>query len=133
VSKEESQQVLTHFDRDKNGSVDFNEFIRSIRGDLNAARKAIVRTAYQKLDANRDGQVTLDDIAKVYDANRHPDVVSGRKSAEQIYLEFMRMWDTQERDSIVTFDEFSEYYADLSSAIDDDNYFITMMRNTWEL
>lgn len=95
LSKEEAVQVLKHFDRDGNGSVDFNEFIRIIRGDLNAARKTIIRSAYNKLDVNGDGTVKLDDIAKLYDATRHPDYVSGKKSIEQVFVEFMSMWDTQ--------------------------------------
>ena len=94
ISKEEAVLVLKHFDRDNNGSVDFNEFLRSIRGELNAARKKIIRSAYDKLDVNKDGTVRLDDIAKLYDASRHPEVISGSKSQEQIFLEFMRMWDT---------------------------------------
>ena len=31
ISKEEAQQVLDHFDRDRNGVVDYNEFLRAIR------------------------------------------------------------------------------------------------------
>lgn len=31
ISKEEAQQVLDHFDRDRNGQVDFNEFLRAIK------------------------------------------------------------------------------------------------------
>ena len=30
--------------------------------------------AYDKLDVNKDGKVTLEDIAKLYDASYHPDV-----------------------------------------------------------
>jgi hypothetical protein len=30
--------------------------------------------AYAKLDVNNDGQVTLEDIAQIYDASKHPDV-----------------------------------------------------------
>ena len=86
ISKEEAVLVLKHFDRD--------EFLRSIRGELNAARKKIIRSAYDKLDVNKDGTVRLDDIAKLYDASRHPEVISGSKSQEQIFVEFMRMWDT---------------------------------------
>lgn len=43
LNKDEAVQVLKHFDRDGNGQVDFNEFIRSIRGEPNAARKAVIR------------------------------------------------------------------------------------------
>jgi hypothetical protein len=39
----------------------------------------MVRRAYDKLDVNKDGTVRLDDIAKIYDASCHPDVVSGKK------------------------------------------------------
>lgn len=31
ISKEESQQVLQYFDRDGNGQVDFNEFLRALK------------------------------------------------------------------------------------------------------
>jgi len=31
VSKEEAVKVLNHFDRDGNGTVDFNEFLRAIK------------------------------------------------------------------------------------------------------
>ena len=30
--------------------------------------------AYDKLDVNKDGKVTLADIAQLYDASYHPDV-----------------------------------------------------------
>ena len=103
LSKEEAQQVLTHFDRDGNGSVNFNEFLRSIRGDLNASRSAIVKAAYDKLDVTKDGQVPLEDISRLYDASRHPEVISGRKSPDQVFSEFLSMWDTQKRDGIVSF------------------------------
>ena len=31
VSVEEAQEILNHFDTDKNGSVDFNEFLRTLK------------------------------------------------------------------------------------------------------
>ena len=31
ITKEEAVMVLDHFDRDKNGQVDFNEFLRALR------------------------------------------------------------------------------------------------------
>ena len=85
ITKEEAVMVLDHFDRDKNGQVDFNEFLRALRvsfikneyilqGDLNNSRRGWVKKAYDKLDVNKDGRVTLEDIAQLYDASYHPDV-----------------------------------------------------------
>ena len=38
--------------------------------------------------------VKLDDIAKLYDVSKNPDVLSGRKKPNEVYAEFMKMWDT---------------------------------------
>jgi len=42
---------------------------------LNVFRKKYIKAAYDKLDVNKDGLVKLDDIAKIYDASKHPDVI----------------------------------------------------------
>jgi len=74
LDDEMSKAVLKHFDRDGSGTVDFNEFMRAIRGDLNETRTALIKKAYQKLDVNGDGLVKLDDVAQLYDVSQHPDV-----------------------------------------------------------
>lgn len=94
LSKEEAAKVLYHFDHDKNGTVNFDEFLKTLKGDLNEGRVALIRQAYDKLDANKNGQVQLDDIAALYDASQHPDVVTGKKSPEEVFREFMLQWDT---------------------------------------
>ena len=124
---------MQHFDRDGSGTVDFDEFLRALRGDLNETRLALIRKAYDKLDVNKDGQVKLDDIAQIYDVSQHPDVVQGKKEPMQVYKEFMSLWDTQVADGIVTFDEFCEYFRDVSASIDTDEYFAVMMQNSWKI
>ena len=133
LTQDEAQKVLSSFDRDRNGTVNFDEFLRALRGDLNPFRINLIKQAYQKLDVNSDGSVKLDDIAKLYDVSRHPDVTQGRKDPKEIYLEFMRLWDTQVADGIITFDEFIDYYRDVSASIDSDEYFEAMMKNAWKL
>lgn len=133
LSEEQADVLLTHFDRDGSGTIDFDEFLVALRGDLNDNRKAWIRKAYDKLDVNKDGLVKLDDIAQLYDVSQHPDVQQGKLTPEQAYKQFMSMWDTQVADGIVTFDEFCEYYRDVSASIDTDEYFAVMMTNAWKL
>jgi hypothetical protein len=45
----------------------------------------------------------------------------------------MSLWDCQQRDGIVTFDEFVDYYGDVSASIDSDDYFAEMMVSAWKL
>lgn len=44
-----------------------------------------IKAAYDKLDVNKDGQVTLEDIAQIYDASEHPDVKEGKKTPDEVF------------------------------------------------
>ena len=66
-----------------------------MQGTMSEARKAVVRAAYNKLDVNKDGKVTLKDLAQVVDVSTHPDVLARLRSEEDIYRDFIAQWDTQ--------------------------------------
>jgi Ca2+-binding EF-hand superfamily protein len=107
--------------------------LKTLRGQLSDARKKVIHGAFDKLDVTKDGKVKLEDIAKIYDVSRHPEIISGKKSAEEVFVEFMAQWDTQSRDGTVTFEEFCDYYSDVSASIEDDDYFIAMIKSAWKL
>ena len=133
LSEEQTDVLMKFFDRDGSGTIDFDEMLRALRGDLNESRLSYIKKAYDKLDVNKDGQVKLDDIAKLYDVSQHPDVIQGKMTPEEAYRQYMSMWDTQVADGIITFDEFCDYYRDVSASIDTDEYFAVMMTNAWKL
>jgi Ca2+-binding EF-hand superfamily protein len=78
LNEGQATSLLSLLDTDKSGSVNFDEFVRALRGDLSPARIACIRQAYDKLDVNHDGSVTLDDVAKLYDVSMHPDVIANK-------------------------------------------------------
>lgn len=77
ITKEEAAEILIHFDKNGDGAVNFDEFLVTLRGDLNETRTAAIRKAYDKLDITKDGRVTLDDIARLYTVASQPEVASG--------------------------------------------------------
>ena len=69
----------------------------------------------------------------VYDASKHPDVISGKKKAGEILRDFLDTFDGGDKDGVVTFSEFCHYYSNVSCSIDDDDYFELMIRNAWHI
>lgn len=139
-SDSEIKTLYAYFDSDRSGSVDYDEFLRALRGPMNAGRKKLVAQAYNKLDKDRSGYIDINDIKGVYSAKTHPDVLSGKKTEEQILLEFLETFETHHSirnnnapDHIVTKEEFEEYYNNISASIDNDQYFELMMNNAWKI
>jgi Ca2+-binding EF-hand superfamily protein len=87
-----------------------SEFFRAMRGELSARRLALVDLAFQRIDKRGRGKVTLAEMAQLYDASRHPDVVSGKSSQSSVMREFLRVWD-KNGDDLVTQEEFRDYFA----------------------
>ena len=45
----------------------------------------------------------------------------------------MKQWDVHTRDNKITYEEFEDYYKDVSASIDTDDYYEAMMRSAWQL
>lgn len=136
----EITSLFHYFDYDNSGLVEYDEFLRTIRGPMNANRKKIVKQAFDKIDKDKGGFVDINDIRGTYDASKHPDVLQGKKTEEQILQEFLETFETAHNmrnntapDHIVTYDEFCEYYNNISASIDNDEYFALMMANAWKI
>lgn len=89
LNDQEVQTLIGVFDRNKDGTVNFDEFLATIKGPMADSRLRLVALAYERLDKNADGQVTLDDIAKTFEASRHPEVLSRQKTEAQVFREFI--------------------------------------------
>ena len=105
-----------------------------MQGDLSERRKRLIGLAFDKLDKNGSGVIDPEDVLDCYDASKHPDVISGKKSAEEVLREFLDTFDVGgEKDGKVTRNEFENYYKNVSSSIDSDDYFELMIRNAWHI
>ncbi len=139
-SDTEIRSLYNYFDYDRCGSIGYDDFLRTIRGVMNAGRKKLVQQAFNKMDRDGNGWLDINDIKGVYTAKTHPDVLAGRKSEEQVLMDFLETFETHHSirnndapDHIVTKEEFEEYYNNVSASIDDDKYFEVMMNNAWKM
>ena len=115
--------------------VSSDEILRQIRGFLHENRKLKIVEKFSMLDINKIGQCDIDLIKNSFNANKHPDVINGKRRENDIKNEFNFTFDTfikyKEKYNQISLDDFIEYYSPISSSINNDNYFNDIMNGVW--
>lgn len=132
VSDDDLRILFNAFDSNGNGSLSYDEFLVGLRGNMSPQRKKWVRHAFDKLDRKGIKSINLDDMVEVYDPSYHPDVSKGEKSAREVVTLLINAFDI-DQDGQVSYEEFENYYTNLSFAIDSDEEFIQMVKKMWGL
>jgi Ca2+-binding EF-hand superfamily protein len=130
LSTSELDYIFKIFDRDGDGVVTVTEFLREIRGAMNARRTDIVTQGFAKVDLDKSGVVTLQELTARY---RLGTAASGASQAdlEKAVRNFADSFGGC--NGKITLAQFVDYYSDVSPAIDSDDYFELMVRNTWHI
>ena len=132
--------VFANFDVENTGEIDYDELIRTLRGEMNEFRQKLVQQAFELLDTNKSGEISFEDLKNYYNNKNHPDVLSGKINEEEALKEFLDTFQETynylcgtESNNVITIEEFLEYYENVSMTIDEDDYFEYLLNNTWNL
>ena len=126
--------LFEFYDGDSCGMIDYELFIRSIRDPLTGLRLSLVNLAFDQLDRQGSGMVDAAEMASLYDATRHPDVMRGSTSSQQALTSFLETFDVGSvRQGKVTRQEFLNYYSNISESVENDDYFELIIRNVWHV
>ena len=130
----EVRMLFDYFNNEHRGSIDTENFVTVVRSVLNDRRLILVKQAFSKLDLNGEGAIDAGKLAELYDSAAAPDVIAGRTTAEDNLFEFLETFDVGgEINGMVTISEFINYYTNIGSCVDNDEYFEVMLRNAWHL
>mmetsp|Transcript_607 Transcript_607/g.1466 ORF Transcript_607/g.1466 Transcript_607/m.1466 type:complete len:596 (-) Transcript_607:93-1880(-) len=131
LSTVERNALFQLFDFGKSGTVSYDEFVRGVRGDMNDFRVGLVKQAFAALDKDGSGVVVTQEMASTYDVSQNPAVKSGKVTPAEAIGTFMHYDATP--DGRTTLAEFIENYQWVSSSIDGDDHFESMIRNAWHI
>jgi Ca2+-binding EF-hand superfamily protein len=56
---------------------------------MNEFRRDVVERVFIILDKNNDGVIDINDIKHLYNAKKHPDVLTGKRSESQVLMDFL--------------------------------------------
>ena len=144
LSQEEVNNLFNYFDKDGSGFIDYEEFVNGICGNLNKFRKKVLKQVFQKLDNDERGYISVGQLRHEYNPKEHPLVRQGKRTEDEILAEFLDVLEyhfnllvekndenADVNDIKVDFDDFCEFYKNISVCIDDDNYFEVMVLSEW--
>ena len=73
VTLEEIEILMAKWDEDCSGDLNFDEFLKGLRGFLSEERQAIVDAAWNKFDVDGTNTITIDDLkAAGYNVESNP-------------------------------------------------------------
>lgn len=75
INEENVPTLFEAFDTNRDGTLNYDEFLMAIRGELNDFRRGMIEKAFRKIDKDNSGMLDIDDIKDTYNASKHPDVL----------------------------------------------------------
>jgi Ca2+-binding EF-hand superfamily protein len=80
-------------DENKNGTIDYEEYLYAIVGEMNKYRQDLAMRAFSIMDKDGNGVIDINDIRGTYNAKFHPEVMEGKKTEDEVLFDFLDTFD----------------------------------------
>ena len=104
-----------------------------LRGKPNSRRQAIIDKAFLKFDKEGNGLIDVTDLRTVFNCSKHPKIVNGEMSEDQVFGLFLKNFNDVNGDGKINRKEWNDYYSAVSYSIDNDDHFVILMKTAWNL
>jgi Ca2+-binding EF-hand superfamily protein len=142
ISGKDINILFDEFDTNKNGEINYEEFVLAFTGEMCERRKRLITILFEVLDKDRKGFVELDDIRNTYNPKNHPDILAGKRTEDEVLAEFLDNLqyhfsllksDKEQENTKINFDEFLAFFNYISAGIEDDDYFENIIKAGFNL
>lgn len=132
LTRQELRVVFDTFDVNKDGNIQWTEFVEGLKSDISDSRLAVCKAAFKKC-AGGQNSVSFETLVGNYNAPAHPRVTSREKKAETVMNDFVQLMGAQACDGNIDEAGFLNYYAEANAVLpaERENYFIDLVLKTW--
>ena len=142
-SDEELKSIFNKYDRNNTGMINYNELFVEIIGNMDMMRFTLVKQLFDAFPKNEKGNINIDIFKRCFYPSMHYDVLNGNKTTDEIYKEFLECLeifmeynfnlkgDISKKE--LTYEEFCDFFGEISLVIQTDNIFSNFMQNCWKL
>lgn len=140
LSKQNINSIFQYYDNGKKGIIKYNDLIIDLVGNINQNRESIIKNVYNNLIRGEGNNISLNDLKQKFKGYNHPDVKNGIKSETEVYYDFLEVIDIfknyknnvkLENNDIITYEDFLDFYKEISLSIKDDKVFEDLLFHCW--
>ena len=137
VPYEDLKILFNYANKNNNDILSTEQLINIIKGSLNEQRKLYIVEVFSKIDTEQTKKISIQLLKNTFNAKKHPEVINGTKSKEEILEQFCYSLDLYceingiEKNGDLSFENFVDYYSCVSASIPDEVYFEDMINGVW--
>ena len=140
-STEEIKTLFQFYDKENTGFIKYNYLFMEIFGNMDMMRYTLVKKLFDSFPKNENGSISIDVIKKSFCPIQHYEVVNGKRKTDEVYGEFLELIDifreyaSNLKEGVpkndLTFEEFCDFFGEISLEIQNDYAFSNLIQNCW--
>ena len=141
LTEEEIKELFLAFTKEETTKVNYDEFIRILRGELPPNRKELVEQVYKSINEENKEGLNIEEVFSFYNLKGSYEYLylkdkeeNAKKIFENTFNENHIYLNGEEgKGKLVDLDEFVDYYESVSLMIQDDDIFREVILKSWNL
>ena len=141
LTEDECKELFLAFTKEESSKVNYDEFIRILRGELVDKRKELVENVFKDIDKENKGGISVDELIQKFNPKGSYEYIYNKETEENAKNIFENTFKENHiylngedgLDKLVDIDEFIDYYESVSLMILEDEVFKEILLKSWGL
>jgi len=141
LNEEEIKELFLAFTKEETTKVNYDEFIRILRGELPRNRKDLVEKVYKEINKENKEGLSLEEVFNLYNPKGSYELLYGQENEENAKKIFENTFEENHiylngeegKNKLIDLDEFIDYYESVSLMIQEDDIFKEVLLKSWNL
>ena len=143
IAREEIFEFFEFLDKEHKGLIKYNDLIMILINNINENRIILIQNLFDKIRKGKE-YILLNDIKKYFNPEKYPDVLEQKKTSDEIAFDFIDSLEIFKEyninlknesiiNGIMTYNDFENYFKEISLSIIDDKIFDYIINFCWEV
>ena len=143
ITREDIFDFFNILDKEHKGIIKYNDLIQILINNVQQNREILIQKLFESLHKGK-GFVLINDLKQNFNPMNHPDVINQIRNKDEIFLDFIdsleifreynsNLNNENVKNGYLSFEDFLNFFKEISMSISDDKYFEFFINNCWIL